>query len=373
MPICAPPINAQTGKNSAHDSDRSAPYRMHMNTDVSFSIPAVSKLRGQRIIAAALLAFASQGCAAAALPVLASGAILGTEAGRNNRTTSNDAPAIAEAAIATNDPAPEAAAPPVEDTPPQANLSMAELAKQDIANAQKRIEQPQSSDVGTSETAAELPAVDEGQPAGASGSAAIKPVSKTAPGTAQNVAIDPARFAPMSVYVLDALAKDAPSKGRMSAILAEPSSLKPLRLPCGRSKLAVLIDLDPKSGLHDPSTIAPTYDGDALGHLSRLRDAGVKIGWISALTAADAGAVRKGLQVSGLDVQAEDELVLLRYPGDRKQTRRAEFGAAHCLIALAGDERADFDELYDYLLRPRSAVTLEPMIGQGWFLLPALD
>ncbi|MEP2551085.1 MAG: hypothetical protein ABJH26_07325 [Marinomonas sp.] len=322
-----------------------------------------------RILAASALAIALQGCVAAALPVLAGGAIVGTEANRNKSKTADDAAENAEtseAVIAEAAELPEAkAAPKPKSENPQddedANLSMAELARRDIQQAQ-------------STSDAELPAKGSETAPKDGTDPVTETVAEAATETATgNVEIDPARFAPMSVYVLEALAKEAPAQGRMSAILANPSSLKPVRLPCGRSQLAVLIDLDPKGGLHDPAAIAPTYDGDVLGHVSRLRDAGVKIGWISALTAADAGSVRKALRVSGLDVKGEDELVLLRYPGDRKQTRRAEFGVANCLIALAGDERADFDELYDYLLRPSSAVTLEPMIGQGWFLLPALQ
>ncbi len=338
-----------------------------------FSLPFEQQIaaRGKRIIAAIALAAALQGCVAAALPVLAGGAIVGTEASRNKGKANNSAASeatISEAAAAeagTNAATKAEPANPEEDAEAEqyTQLSMAELARQDIAKAQNA-------------NIAELPPVggdtiENSENSQSSDDTALASGEATA-ANSQSVAIDPARFAPMSVYVLEVLAKDAPSQGRMSAILAEPSSLKPTRLPCGRSKLAVLVDLDPKGGLHDPAAIAPTYDGDVLGHLSRLRDAGVKIGWISALTAADAGAVRKGLRVSGLDVKGEDELVLLRYPGDRKQTRRAEFGAAHCLIALAGDERVDFDELYDYLLRPSSAATLEPMIGKGWFLLPAL-
>ena len=37
---------------------------------------------------------------------------------------------------------------------------------------------------------------------------------------------------------------------------------------------------------------------------------------------------------------------------------------------MAGDDRADFDELYDYLRDPDGAITLEKMFGNGWFLTP---
>jgi len=37
---------------------------------------------------------------------------------------------------------------------------------------------------------------------------------------------------------------------------------------------------------------------------------------------------------------------------------------------MAGDDRADFDELYSYLRNPNGAVMLEPMFNNGWFLTP---
>jgi len=42
------------------------------------------------------------------------------------------------------------------------------------------------------------------------------------------------------------------------------------------------------------------------------------------------------------------------------------------VVAIAGDERGDFDELFDYLRDPGSAVGLYPMMGEGWFLVPSL-
>jgi hypothetical protein len=43
-----------------------------------------------------------------------------------------------------------------------------------------------------------------------------------------------------------------------------------------------------------------------------------------------------------------------------------------CTVAIAGDERSDFDELFDYLRNPGGAVGLYPMMGKGWFLVPSL-
>ena len=70
--------------------------------------------------------------------------------------------------------------------------------------------------------------------------------------------------------------------------------------------------------------------------------------------------------------ESRDILLLMRYPGDRKQTRREDLARRACLLAIAGDEREDFDELYAYLVNPEAALRLENLIGDGWFLVPPL-
>ena len=39
---------------------------------------------------------------------------------------------------------------------------------------------------------------------------------------------------------------------------------------------------------------------------------------------------------------------------------------------MAGDERGDFDELFDYLRDPRLATAYDAQLGSGWFLVPPL-
>ena len=39
---------------------------------------------------------------------------------------------------------------------------------------------------------------------------------------------------------------------------------------------------------------------------------------------------------------------------------------------MAGDERGDFDELFDYLRDPRLATVYDGQLGSGWFLVPPL-
>ena len=291
-----------------------------------------------RALAAAVMLTALQGCVAAAvIPVIAGGAIATTET-RGGSSNDQDK--------AQQEPTPDTKAKadkPVETTTSDLasrELSISELTARDFA---ARAE--------TAKNAAIAPNVTD-----------LEPV--------------PSVFADMTAYVLEVIQNERSPKAGQSALLIDPSRLDARRTKCeafgtgAKRPPAVLIDLDDKNGIFDPTVIAPTYDGDAYGHLSRLREAGVTIGWMSALTAADAGGIRKALQASGLDVEGRDELVLFRYPDDRKQTRRGEFGSAFCLIAIAGDDRADFDELYQYLLKPGGAISLEPLIGDGWFLLP---
>ena len=83
-----------------------------------------------------------------------------------------------------------------------------------------------------------------------------------------------------------------------------------------------------------------------------------------------AGDLTAKLKSSGLDPDSADQLLLMRYPGDRKQTRRADLAKVSCIIAIAGDTRKDFDELFEYLVNPEAALALELLIGQGWFLIP---
>ena len=174
---------------------------------------------------------------------------------------------------------------------------------------------------------------------------------------------------PFSAYLDQALAgSPAPS-----ALLAKPSRLEPVRLPCHeageKQAPAVLIDLDPAGGLAPLDGAAPA-DPALAAALAKLRGRGLAIAWITDHPPGKARALRERLRSSGLDPAGADPLLMMRYPGEAKQGRRRALGRAHCVLAIAGDTRADFDELYQHLLRPAAAAPLEAMIGQGWFLIP---
>jgi hypothetical protein len=154
-----------------------------------------------------------------------------------------------------------------------------------------------------------------------------------------------------------------------SAILRNPAALDGKRSACTSRLPLVLIDLDPAEGMLAPGP-APAADPAFATALQSLRDRRIEIAWISGSPAAQAPVIRTALTASGLDPKGEDRLVLLRQRGDRKQARRADLAKGNCIIAIAGDARADFDELFDYLVNPEAALGLELLMGEGWFLIP---
>lgn len=185
--------------------------------------------------------------------------------------------------------------------------------------------------------------------------------------------LDAAAFSAFHAFSLQRLASAAPRTGRLSMLLADPPSLDPTLQTCGNRPPAVLIDLDPAAGL---MPLANTGAADArpdaglVAQLADLRLRGVTIYWISGHGPGSASAIRRRLVDSGLDPAGLDPLIVTRFSGESKQERRQGLGESHCLLAIVGDNRSDFDELYDYVLDGSVAAPLEVHIGNGWFLAP---
>ncbi len=176
-------------------------------------------------------------------------------------------------------------------------------------------------------------------------------------------------FSGFSEYVEAQAGRDPISEPRQSALLAVPGSMTPDRSDCSIRPPAVVIDLDPSGATFNPAVEARPEPAMAqLLRTFRMRD--TDIFWISGLSALDAGAVRQRLIASGLDPAGRDGLLLMRRADDRKQTRRRELSATHCVIAIAGDTKSDFDELFDYLKDPSDAWPLDDLLDAGWFLTP---
>ena len=178
-------------------------------------------------------------------------------------------------------------------------------------------------------------------------------------------------IAAFSAYVTQQMQLDGGME-RREAVLAEPGSLDPTRRDCGSRKPAVLIDLDPGRGTFDPlgeATPAPALPET----LAMLREEAIAVAWQSRLGRHFETAARDRLRAAGLDPAASDTLLFARTIDERKQTLRDEFAEMHCILAILGDERADFDELYLYLKDPDAAIAPDALIGDGWFLTGPIE
>jgi hypothetical protein len=158
----------------------------------------------------------------------------------------------------------------------------------------------------------------------------------------------------------------------LSAMLSDPVALDGKRRRCAvGEQLVALIDLDPVGSVFAPPANPAKQPSLALG-LAVLREAGVEIAWLSDLPVIQSGLVRTALEQAGLDPRGQDIISLRRDENDSKQQRKENLAGITCIVAIAGDERPDFDERYKYLRSPEAGAGLEPVIGDGWFLISAL-
>jgi hypothetical protein len=313
-----------------------------------------------RLSALAVAGTALPGCVAVAIPALAGSAMVG-----------NEVIPRGEAAEA----APAAAAPAAELAEPATSVPPAVPAP------------AQESDAPGPPSAAPLPATPPAPAPLQSAllqSAPVRSVPAPAPALVSLVAIpaypDPAMpigeehvgFARFVRYGLASAQGASESADLLSAILSDPVALDGRRRRCGPGEQQVaLIDLDPAGGLFAPPDAPAPRPGLALG-LSLLREAGVEIAWISDLPTIQSGPLRSAIERSGLDPRGQDIVSLRRDETDTKQKRRDSLAGIACIVAIAGDERTDFDERFKYLRNPEAGAPLEPLIGDGWFLIAPL-
>jgi hypothetical protein len=146
-------------------------------------------------------------------------------------------------------------------------------------------------------------------------------------------------------------------------------------LPCGFLPPAVIIDMDDGTGAGlnlatiDPANGVQPAAGLADG-LEQLRQRDIAIIWMTSQPFDRFDIIAGMLRSSGLDAAGRDTVVLTRTVSERKQERRKDTAESHCILAIAGDRKADFDELYDYLRNPDVPIESDRMIGAGWFLAP---
>ncbi len=177
----------------------------------------------------------------------------------------------------------------------------------------------------------------------------------------------PSSFSDLASYALTQVAD--PAKPATSALLANPGALDGRRKACSDTPPVVLIDLDPAGRM---LALDQTMRGKAglARTLADLRRSGISIAWISQRLTVDTDQIRVKLAEAGLDLLGEDILLLMPSLQDTKQQRRRSLGEEFCLLAIAGDTRSDFDELFDYLKNPDAAIRLNTLRGAGWFLTP---
>ncbi|MFN4020714.1 MAG: hypothetical protein ACK4IC_09375 [Erythrobacter sp.] len=325
----------------------------------------------RRTVLVPLLALAStllSGCVAAAIPAIAGSAMFGT------RIDGKDAKAQSPAASASM-PAVAAAAPRPAPAPAPAPNPHVTVLPGTSAPSPAATEAPA---IAPTPVVAATPVMTTAGP--------VAPVAVAAP-TGEPIMAAPAAPAPVASapdglprpeqfgfaqfvrYGRGVAAVSAGAKGPLSAMLSDPIALDGQRKRCAADEQPVaVIDLDPAGGLFAPPADPERDVRRALG-LAVLREAGVKIAWLSDLPVAQIGAVRNALEFAGLDPRGEDIVSLRRDPDDRKQARKETLAATSCIIAIAGDSKPDFDERFQYLKNPEAGAALETAIGDGWFLI----
>ena len=178
-------------------------------------------------------------------------------------------------------------------------------------------------------------------------------------------------WAPLVRYALEHRNTLGGSAPNQSAILAPGAPLDvPRRRPCAASTPAVIVDLDEGRSTFSAKQAAAPAPGLA-DALSRMRSAGITVLWISDAEAGQVSEVANALRSSGLDPAGEDQVLLVRHGEDRKQVLREQANDDVCVLAIAGDEESDFDELFDYLRDPdRGDFLLSLLSENGWFFVP---
>ena len=344
----------------------------------------------KRLLALPLLMLAGtslSGCVAAAIPALAGAGVIGTRVDGKDADESAKAP---QPSVQVARPATVAEAAPVPSPPPPAPVKPqpAPAATIAVTSAPATIVPPPAPRPAPAQ--AQVP-VARPAPAPAPAPATTPPAAMIAvvpdmmpapPPTLRDARPYPDPANPISSerysfarFVRHAQASALGAKGgadQLSAVLSDPIELDGKRRMCsaGEQQIAV-IDLDPAGGMFEPPANPALQTGVAIG-LAVLREAGVEIAWLSDMPVEKSGILRSALEKSGLDPRGEDIISLRRDGSDTKHQRRQNLAGIACIIAIAGDERPDFDERFKYLRNPEAGAGIETVIGDGWFLIEPL-
>ena len=177
-------------------------------------------------------------------------------------------------------------------------------------------------------------------------------------------------YLPFARHALGEAVKRERGEAARSAVLVERVSLsQPQTISCDTKPMAVLIDLDVAPGT--PAEMDIERQNGFAELLGMLRESGIRIAWLAETDERQLKPILDLLREGEEPVLRDTDLMLVGLPGSyRKQERRWALAQSHCVVAIAGDRKGDFDEVYDYLRDQSYAIRLEAFTGRGWFELP---
>jgi hypothetical protein len=174
-------------------------------------------------------------------------------------------------------------------------------------------------------------------------------------------------YLPFARHALEQVARRTRGENVRSAVLIDKVSLtSPVAMACGVKPLAAIIDLDIAPETPAEMDVEPQKGFGPL--LEVLRESGLKLAWISGVSEGEAAPSLEILRKGEAPVLDERDLLFFGHPKFRKQEQRWMLSRDYCVVAIAGDRKSDFDELYEYLRDPDYAIRLDAFINRGWFL-----
>jgi hypothetical protein len=177
-------------------------------------------------------------------------------------------------------------------------------------------------------------------------------------------------YLPFARYAVDQAARQQRGGTVRSAVLVDQVSLlDPKTLSCDGKPMLAVIDVDVAPDT--PAEMDVERQSGFAAILETMRESEIRIAWLADADEAQLKPILDLLREGEEPVMRDADLMLFGQPGGyRKQERRWQLARDHCVVAIAGDRKADFDELYEYLRDQSYAIRLEAFMGKGWFELP---
>ncbi|WP_245646656.1 HAD family acid phosphatase [Sphingomonas soli] len=188
-----------------------------------------------------------------------------------------------------------------------------------------------------------------------------------------------------------------------SVVLSRDATLtSPKFDPCGKRKLAVVLDVDETALLNlgfeaDAAARPSAYDPakwsrweqtgadkvvavpGAAETLAAIRGEGITVIFNSNRATSSAAQTAAAIEGAGLGSAVLGDTLWLRDEGapSGKDERRWKISETYCVVAMVGDQLGDFSDLFntgEYSVSMRRNMTSESLLatlwGAGWFLLP---